>query len=356
MLSIGNLCERLGIRHPLDQSTCIGYGQRKPTCGCAVAEASRQTAVRILQHVARDIEEGTRVQRSDLKEVASLLLCKRWHQLQAEENVVAWLRQLRDWSPSISSTSSIRISEQTPRTTSTSTSSNSRTDINLKHVSNKDLLREIRRRVNSGRHPRFQDAIIELAESLMVGDDEIHTGSAFESEEESPGVAGIVEEYDTGSDYDLPMSTSRIASRIRTQQSRLPSTTGASRTLVRQSQDRTVARRSTNAVPQSTSTLREERLALVRPARTAALTPSPTTSTPATIPTPSSSHSASPLRQSHLDCSVCLLPYNRDVDGQQEVWECGQCLNRVHGPCFDAWAASRPAGVVVRCMFCRAEA
>lgn len=63
--------------------------------------------------------------------------------------------------------------------------------------------------------------------------------------------------------------------------------------------------------------------------------------------------SPEPLRQSHVQCGVCFLPYEPNGG---DHWECTQCLNRVHQECFDTWFAAQVGlGQAVRCIHCRAH-
>ncbi|KEF55120.1 uncharacterized protein A1O9_08773 [Exophiala aquamarina CBS 119918] len=99
MLTVKQLCRDLGIKHPDKHSTCIGYGKAKPTCGNAVAAASRSTAVSILQDICYGIEDGLTVRdlSSDLNAAACLLHCKRWHQGQGPAMSQEWERKLPYW-------------------------------------------------------------------------------------------------------------------------------------------------------------------------------------------------------------------------------------------------------------------
>lgn len=97
MVKVKQLCRDLGIKHPDKHSTCIGYGKAKPTCGNAVAAASRSTAASILEGICYAIEDGVSVGdlKSDLNTAACLLHCKRWHQGQGPAMSKDWERKLR---------------------------------------------------------------------------------------------------------------------------------------------------------------------------------------------------------------------------------------------------------------------
>ena len=96
MLTVNQLCRDLGIKHPDDHRTCIGYGKAKPTCGNPVAAQSRSTAVWILENICSAIEDGVRARdlASDLNTAACLLHCKRWHQSQGPAMSQDWERKL----------------------------------------------------------------------------------------------------------------------------------------------------------------------------------------------------------------------------------------------------------------------
>ncbi|KAK5062971.1 hypothetical protein LTR84_005047 [Exophiala bonariae] len=96
MAAVNRLCQDLGIKHPLDRSTCIGYGKAKPTCGMAVAEASRYAALNGLEKICNALAQNTDPGslRRELNAVAHLLHCKRWHQDQAEAKSQQWEARL----------------------------------------------------------------------------------------------------------------------------------------------------------------------------------------------------------------------------------------------------------------------
>ncbi|KIX08375.1 uncharacterized protein Z518_03031 [Rhinocladiella mackenziei CBS 650.93] len=96
MITVNRLCRDLGIKHPLDHPTCIGYGKAKPTCGILCAQASRNEAVTALEGICEAIADGInpRMLVNDLEGVAQLLHCKRWHQYQARAKAREWRRKL----------------------------------------------------------------------------------------------------------------------------------------------------------------------------------------------------------------------------------------------------------------------
>ncbi|EXJ79372.1 hypothetical protein A1O3_08874 [Capronia epimyces CBS 606.96] len=95
-LTVDSLCQILGIKHPEDHPTCIGYGKAKPTCGNLASQQSRNTAVQIFQEVCHDLASGCNPSSLDasLEEAATLLHCKRWHRGQAPAMADKWLDRL----------------------------------------------------------------------------------------------------------------------------------------------------------------------------------------------------------------------------------------------------------------------
>lgn len=310
MASIDRLCKEFGIRHPLEQSTCIGYGRQKPTCGIAVAFHSRSQAVSVLKSIDRDLQEGVGVKMNMLHHLAGLLLCKRWHQGQAEENAQLWKERLRAraQTPSFASTSA---------SSSQSASTRARTPAPkpaLESFTDRQLIQEIKRRIQDPQHTELVDEICDLAETLLQDQDESdESNSETCDDEEHISASGSSSASSFVSSETSLETSSEISS-----ESKQPAT------------DREA----------------------IRKARIAALAPK-SGSTSRALSTPlRRSRSPSPLRQSHVDCIVCMTPYTED---NSEHWECRSCLNRVHMRCFDSWSASQAATGHVRCMHCRAE-
>lgn len=76
-------------------STCIGYAETQGRrCRSPIAFANRQEAAKISIEMSRLDPQSPRLG-SELEELASRLLCRRWHQDQAEEIMRKWQRQIK---------------------------------------------------------------------------------------------------------------------------------------------------------------------------------------------------------------------------------------------------------------------
>ncbi|KAJ9651712.1 hypothetical protein H2198_009024 [Neophaeococcomyces mojaviensis] len=157
-----SLCATLGIVHPLTRTTCIGYGTRKPDCGCAVALASRQAANALLLEIKDDLDQQLDVTDS-LSQLASLLLCKRWHQYQADENVNKWKKSLRSYA----SSSRENGGSSTPSRSSWPPSQLQKKEV-LRSTSSRRLLKELRRRIEDLGDSDLFTEVIKLADELRT--------------------------------------------------------------------------------------------------------------------------------------------------------------------------------------------
>lgn len=320
MPSIDRVCEKLGIRHPLEQSTCIGYGQRKPTCGCAVAYASRSQAVGLLRNIGHSHRDGDRIDSEVLLDIASLLLCKGWHQFQMEETVQGWKRNIAR-APAVTRQPPAPAVLRTSSTPTRRPVEDASTRQSLQTVDDRQLVREIIRRAESAQNTAMFDAICEFARAISTTQPQ------------------RVPETATPLQGNATVSSDPVAS-PQPPRAQIPAS-GAGRTGDRQPNLR--------PEPITDHVQRNSTAPAAPPAPSATLNTAPVRNS-ASIPT-TPSRPPSPLRQSHVECVVCLLPYE---DGAEEHWECRSCLNRVHLDCFNEWGASQIAsGQPVRCIHCR---
>lgn len=382
MPSIDRLCQQLGISHPLDQSTCIGYGQRKPTCGCAVAIASRSQAVCILTTISQDLRDGRRVDKDMLCDVASLLLCKRWHQFQISENVQRWKRGIAQPRAAIPQ-SPPAATVSSPRTTIPSTQV-ATTVRSIRSFSDEELTREIRRRTESGRHTELLSAIRDMVRTTPDNDSGRYQAADQRNNTpttRAPRVAGSDSPRRIGNISSSTQANQEQPARIqslRRNESRNIDETPNTSPLRSSSSEDSQRRRgvvSTNrtrlAGPSDTPIQSESEsesesedddeqtyrrfeplLDIVRQTRvaTSALHTNTNSMQETRVTTATQSSSPAPLRQSHLECVVCLFPY----EGRRtEHWECAGCRNRVHLGCFNHWCASMAPAKT--CVHCRAD-
>lgn len=394
MASIDQLCRQLGIRHPFDQPTCIGYGLKKPTCGLLAAHFSRQTAVDILNDIVYTLNRGENVRTADLDYVARLLLCKRWHQYQAADKVSIWEYQLNGWGTS----SSIPTPRGIPQPYAYSLPLYQDCRYGLENHSSMVLFEDLERRL--GRVPRHSIGTTIVATVVpLANDGQSRIGSnqglgarpnnnsrtavghieAVASEDNHISDEVVrgrrIQQTPPGSQH-APSSTSTQdnAERWNTSHSSENSGTGTSQHESQQPSSSGAGRspgQTLNGLVSETgsSTVPQERPSLdsIRRSRIAALTPAPsvaassTISTPESSPSPSSSasdttvsrsrsRSPSPLRHSHQECGICLMPYEGEAG--EAYWQCEECLNRCHDQCFQGWEDSTPDGGL-RCVYCR---
>lgn len=396
MPSVSELCDRLKIRHPSEQSTCIGYGQRKPTCGCAVAIASRTNAVDVLTVICRGMRVNSQVAQSDLRKIASLLLCKRFHQFQADEKAQKWVVELQNWSsqlhvPGNENDTSSRPSHLSTRQRLTDNAvlqarCNSladnlsslrddhvglQSDYNTLHEEHENL-QYLHQRLER-RHQRLQNrelcldavsdnAIIEevrkrlgnatsqiLERSIVAMSTQLREATRDESNIE-PRVDARTEQVlttetqvntrerssSTPAESDAWRRSITIEDNVsQPQHLSQPST----QPLNQQTVNSSIAQGTQNSESISADTRtaapvpREERDDETNPASTARARPS------------------SLSRHSHTECSICLERYEENV---QDFWECQECQNRIHSHCFELWTASHLDIRPVKCVYCRA--
>lgn len=186
MSDIADLLSTLGLKHPLERSTCIGYGQRKPDCGCAVAIASRSTAHNLLIEIKEKLKRKENITNS-LYTLASLLLCKNWHQSQTAENVSRWELKLRNYRPSLrtqhATSTDSRFGDSTTFATPSRKISKEQA---LRQCSDGALLRELKRRVETEQHSDVASRIVRLAEELCPLDSDTDESTVDEYSIEEP--------------------------------------------------------------------------------------------------------------------------------------------------------------------------
>lgn len=395
MASIDQLCKQLGIRHPLDQPTCIGYGLKKPTCGLLAAQPSRQTAVSVLNSILYTLNRGEHVRTADLDYVARLLLCKTWHQYQAADKVSAWEHQLNGWRTS----SSIPTSWGIPQPYAYSLPVYQDCRYGLENHSSMVLFEELERRL--GRAPQHSVGNTIFATLVPLGNnaqsrsglnlllgarpnnnlgtaaariEAVASDNGHSDDEVVRGRRRIQETLSGSQHTSSSTSTQDVVERRESSHSSGTSRVGTSQRGSQQPSssrtERSLGQTLNGSVPGTgSSTLPQERPSLesVRRSRIAALTPAPSVATSSTITTPvlspspsssasdttisqSRSRSPSPLRHSHQECGICLMPYGEEAG--EAYWQCEECLNRCHDQCFQGWANSTPDGGL-RCVYCR---
>lgn len=402
MSSVKELCNQLGIRHPLEQTNCIGYGQRKPTCGCAVAIASRTNAVNVLTIVNRAIRANDQVKQTDLQAIANLLLCKRFHQYQADENVQRWVKGLQKWVSQLQaskneSEGSMRLSRTSTQQLLTDTValqaqySNLASDLRflesdhaslqtdydnlqthhenlqnlyqrlerrhrhlqsrqlcLDSVSNEALIEEVRRRLENPANQNLESSIVAISMQITqiarsnrdadiqnITDVEqsstidTHIGTVARSLP-TPAESDTLRRFATSNDYtDQRESQPELFTQSLTQPLYQQNTTSSAAQQPRSSSPTSVESRTATLVS------RQERDSVQNSEITSSANPS------------------YPIRQSHTECSICLEPYEENV---QDFWECQQCQNRVHSLCFNSWTGTQTEGRGRSCVYCRATA
>lgn len=334
MSSVNDVCKHLGIRHPMEQPTCIGYGQRKPTCGNAVAESSRSQAIARLERVRENLDSGRRANSDSLLDIASLLLCGRYHQYQAEENAQRWKRSLRGYftprrqATPIAASSGVAPARNVPVPEAVPSPGPM-----LQSCSNLELIREVRRRLGRAGRVELLHELIQITTAVSENRVAVSNQAHSNTSRENPRVDVEVSRPDPpGSSITAPPAHSGTAGNAnRTSTSVL-------------SQHRSAG--ADTMMPAARSPTPESMLAvgIIQPASDTlerSVVASPRPDPPVRAP--------SPLRQSHTECVVCILSYEEDPE---DYWECRRCLNRVHLSCFETWMASQlPAQVT--CIHCR---
>lgn len=417
MPSADGLCQQLGIQHPLDKPTCIGYGQRKPTCGCLVAESSRLQAASFLDRMDHDLSHGFVISIDRLYTVAGLLHCKRFHQFQADQMAQQWSRQLErtamthsqprpaavpistnsvpllpfqliapqqstplpplpfqliapqqgtlwsplppqlvapqqstSWSPLspqlVAAQQGISLPPPPPQVNAPqrSTPQASTPQATLRSCSDRDLISEMRRRLEILTSTELLTAIRDIARSSLEGRAASNDGRVFEADGDNPPNLPLTNNVNTagvngsGSTQTTPLRSSLPTPPPSQESVRTAERVGSNRP----GQSTPEATNTTAASEQPSTPSPVSTPENIRQARITRLTPASTPEPPARPP--------SPFRSSYVECAVCMLPYE---DGDDH-WECQHCLNRVHTDCFETWRASQLPNRV-RCMHCRGD-
>lgn len=394
--SIDALCQRLGIQHPLDQSTCIGYGQRKPTCGLLAAESSRMQALSLLDQISHDLSRGSPISNDALQTVAGLLLCRRWHQFQAYEIAQRWQARLEKTTAArwperatVSGSSNsvpqystryparyatplppqppfqypIQLAPQYPQQYPIQNASQYPTPVyippqpSLQQVTNEpglrscttqELITEIQTRLRSSTDTYLLTAILDIVGTRSPSPRTEPTPRDYVPQSNAPaGNPSVTSNYVPRDIGFRDMETANVAP----PQPAPPRLRSAAR-----QQIEVEANPSSPTNPGVVSAVTKRNQAStrrpapisddIRQARITALTStrrSPAPEPPARAP--------SPLRSSYMECGVCMEPYEDEEDNH---WECQNCLNRAHARCFESWR-SAPSARGVRCMYCRVE-
>ena len=157
------------------------------SCGCAVSLKSRESAFHRIKKICSDATRGSS-HPDRLEIIAGLLLCKRWHQNQAQEKVAAWQRALRQQGHRrhlFSQPSSAA------RTRTIRTSSQSDPMLNIRCFSDKELVREVSHRLLTNPSHRFITHIIGIADCPREDDsdnsDNSDNGDDTDSDSDSNG-------------------------------------------------------------------------------------------------------------------------------------------------------------------------
>ena len=305
MTTIQSLCRDLGIKHPLDRRTCIGYGQKRPICGNLAAKKNRIKAVKLLDEISDNLTNGDspNSMMDDLLRVAELLHCVKNHQSQAGDKAEEWERKLdraaarRDGARQQRQSSSRR---DTGLDTSNSRRERRSADT-LTSARDEDLVNELAQRYSSAR--RLIEAVVALTDnrhartsttpdsSFAHGLELLWDHDAESDDDDDSGFFGS----DAESEEDDPITTSTQVSYQRRQQRRSPA-------------------------------------------------PSPPS-----VSSSSSSNASSSSRRSaasESECGICLDRLRR----RDDRWSCTTCHNATHTDCFDQWMASSREDNV-RCIY-----
>jgi len=341
MTTVADLRHILDFGDPLNHSTCIGYGQRNPDCRNSVASASRSQAEQVLNTIVRFWRAHDNVD-DELHQLAILLLCKRNHQWQAEAKVEGWKRKMKKAGKrSAEGNGSRALSRTFPASMSRSSRSSTtyadsesvvRSSKKVpKSLTNKELFKELRRRLFDTADQMILDHFLKLADEV---NDTFKTEDDSEEDSEdddnsSDDNSGASDDADNDHESDNDSNELQNVQGAARAPRQTPSQLSASMSAVARTHHRPSAE-------------------ALRQARVAALSTTPGSTTSMVHGGPSY-----PLRQSHVECVVCLQPY--DGDDQEAFWQCDACLNRVHRECFDAWYASVEPHWAVRCVHCRIE-
>jgi hypothetical protein len=347
----------MGIQHPSDHPTCIGYGKQKPTCGNLAAAQSRNAAVRQLEALCDRLNRGRPVDSfgDQLEEVAGLLHCKRWHQYQASKKADDWYDRLLDHVENPSNNTQDATED-------------------FSDIPDEDLLGELEARLLSEGGDQFGMAMWELLDGLLrtardCGPSNVsisleryirssrrrsgrhassttrpsasHVRSNVLSAIHEPHLllSPVVQSLDSLADPSLS-SFSDL--------SRPSSLSSPSRRSSRSAVSPAASASSISGLssPRSTSS-RSIRGSFVQPLNVGLPAPHYSASTLTT--TRASSRSGSVSSGAGDDCGVCLRRMN---DGVEQLWHCSVCRNATHEGCFDMWMA-RSTEDATTCIYCR---
>ncbi|KAK6385709.1 hypothetical protein LTS17_001280 [Exophiala oligosperma] len=326
MATTSNLCQQLGINHPLEQATCIGYAIAKPTCGNAVARGSRSEAAAVLKEIARKLTDGIAPTYliGHLERVASLLHCKRNHQDQAPAKARTW--QLNLVQATTREPRRRQHSEHEMGSERGSTAGRRRqpsTTELLRSCRTKDLLAEVSNRLSRRRR---SSTMIEAIEALMdkhyeaTGTEpgppfmyrpEIYSESSTDEDDDDDsgfyGSRAQSEDMTDGGEPDDDNDNEPLPSL------RSPSPRRRGR-----------ASRITSSIRGSVNASQHGR----------SHSPSPSVQDVSPPTRLASSSSTSAVNE----CGICLT----SLDRTSEIWSCGTCRNSAHVDCFDSWVANSP--------------
>jgi hypothetical protein len=354
MWTVNSICRVIGIQHPSDHPTCIGYGKQKPTCGNLAAASSRDSAVRKLERICDHLNRGLHLESliGRLVEAAGLLHCKRWHQYQAQKKADDWYDRLLDHIEN-----PINEAPDVPE--------------DLSNVEDEDVLGEIEARLLSEGGDRFGFALWELLDGLLKTARDCGPNNVSVSLERYMRFSRRSSDPEPSSGTRASASHARVnilpavhaAPRLLPPAVRsLSSTTAPSLSsfsnlsavsslpsLSDHSDVSSVASVSSSpglSSPRSISS-RSSQASVVRPSHRGSPTSLHSAST--STGTRASSRSASISSSAGDDCGVCL---RRMSDGVEHLWHCSVCRNATHEGCFDMWMA-RSAENATTCIYCR---
>ena len=292
-------------------STCIGHAKTQGRrCRNPIAYANRQEAASILSDISRLNPQSGRVD-CELEELASRLLCKRWHQDQVLAVKRQWLRRIEN--DQVAET--VRRRVERPRTVQTATAPRAARST----VARSREAESGRERVASLVTPHVIQATFSLTISITIS--EVSGGRESNEPYEEP-------REPTGPETD---SSSQQASA--THQSNIPSSPSSTNTPI----PPTIS-------PQeaSTTTEAEEDQEQDQGTSNEAEPPQPTPE-PSTQPQqPQQPQHESPHPTHHSrrpiegDCSICCEDFS---GGDDTTWCRAQCRQNFHSDCVNAWHA-----------------
>ncbi|KIW99127.1 uncharacterized protein Z519_00790 [Cladophialophora bantiana CBS 173.52] len=339
MPTIKKLCRVLGISHPEDQSTCIGYCVNKPTCRNLVAGASRSAATRELVDICDALARGVNPSRlgAQLQNVAKLLHCKRSrdHQSQAPSKAQKWGDRVIEYVEERQDAGRyIRV--QPRRSTSSSQRqlgnihvvSPTRTAISLSSIGDEDLLGELAARFE------LRSQTIRSIEAIMAGsyyrmDNRTalspateaasgrHGGDVYDEEGYSSDETSGEDEYSSDEESEEePSSDARFLRHAASGHAARP-------VLPPPSPPRGPLLSSSSSGGSGSGT---------RTSRSSSSSSSLSRTSRATSP------SSSPAES---ECGICLcgMPSQNQRQSNSSIWRCATCHNATHAICFDEWMA-----------------